>query len=247
MKRVLAEGTHRGLSEQFGPLALGNLVSKVESKQELPSKVMRWKHSAGASAEFMTRPLDKAINTSAIVRRQSSGYLVHYDFTEQRLTVRPSESAMDNVAPVWNTKPATNSFRARITLLPKLLKEILSNPFRDFTLVKQGDEVLVIEKGVDLSGKNLSGADLRRANLEKANLEGALLINTDFEEANLQGAKLKNAVLRNANLRRADMQGTTLDGSDLRGADLWGANIDPAVLSRNTLENKHSSYGGTHS
>jgi hypothetical protein len=108
-------------------------------------------------------------------------------------------------------------YRARLQLLPRFVSEVLKHPISDFTLLKRGNEVFVVEEGVDLSGKDLSGADLHRANLRKADL---------------RGTNLTNATLRGADLKEADLRDAILDNSDLREADLRGSKADTETLSR---------------
>jgi hypothetical protein len=132
----------------------------------------------------------------------------------------PSDSVLEPVT-ARKAKPTSINYKARLSLIPRFIKEVFTHPFSDFTLLRRGDEVLVVEKGGHFSGKDLSGVDLHGANLQ---------------DAVLRGTNLSDAVLTNANLRGANLEGAVLDRADLSYADLRGANVDPKALSQAVTE-----------
>lgn len=238
MARTSAVNQHYGLLEGFDPSGVkGELSPEVASWWDSASTSTGWARSATSRRRTITEPI--------AIKRPSSGYLIYYDVPERFTGRKFTPSSTESIS-VPNSKPTTDDIRIRISLMPKLIKEILSNPFRNFTLVKRGDEVFVVERDVDLSNKDLSGADLRRADLRGAVLEGTVLAGADLEGANLEGANLRDADLRHAILRKANLKGTILDGTELNGADLWGANLDPAAPSQATIEGVLSDHDRLH-
>jgi hypothetical protein len=127
-----------------------------------------------------------------------------------------TSDSLTESAPARKTKHTTINYKARLSLLPRFVKEVFTHPFSDFTLLRRGNEVFVVEKGADFSGKDLSGADLHSANLQ---------------EADLRGTNFSHAVLTNSNLRGANLEDAILDHTDLSYADLRGANVKPDTLS----------------
>lgn len=116
------------------------------------------------------------------------------------------------------SSPTEQHVRVRLRLIPQLLKELFTKPFRNTTLVKRDHRIFVIEKGANLTGVDLSGTDLRYADLRGANLEGAILDNADLENADLSGAILRGVSLKNANLVDANLDEADLDGANLQNA-----------------------------
>jgi uncharacterized protein YjbI with pentapeptide repeats len=123
-----------------------------------------------------------------------------------------------------------DSVAARVSLIPRLLLELVTHPFRDSTLVKRNGQVLVVRRGADLSGADLSDVDLSRADLRGANFQGAYLARANLQGADLGEANLSGAMLSQANLRRANLEGASLFDCDLSYADLWGARVNPKLL-----------------
>jgi uncharacterized protein YjbI with pentapeptide repeats len=129
-----------------------------------------------------------------------------------------------------------DSLAARVSLIPRLLVELVTHPFGDSTLVRRNGHVLVVRSGADLSGADLSDVDLSRTDLKETNFEGAVLTRANLQGANLAGASLRGAILREANLRQANLEGADLEGCDFSYADLWGVSVDPESLFRAELD-----------
>ena len=86
---------------------------------------------------------------------------------------------------------------------------------------------LVLEPGVDLSGRDLrrvvlAGLDLSGANLREARLDGADLRETRLQGARLDGARFTGARLSGADLSAAAAAEARFDDADLQGARLGG-------------------------
>lgn len=144
---------------------------------------------------------------------------------------RPVEHPTPKASTTQGKRAASGPLRARLSLVPVFLREVLRYPVREFTLVKLGGEVLVVERGVDLSGKDLSGVDLRRADLREADLRGTNLTRAVLQGAKLNEAKLQGAILEKTDFRDADLRGVKADPGSLRRARLDGALLDNNLLS----------------
>jgi uncharacterized protein YjbI with pentapeptide repeats len=131
---------------------------------------------------------------------------------------------------------ATDSLAVRISLVPRLLLELVTHPFSDSTLVRRNGHVFVVRSGADLSGADLGDANFSGADLRETNFKGAFLARASLQEANLAGADLTHAILREANLRGANLEGANLEGCDFSYADLWGVRVDPEAMLEANVE-----------
>jgi uncharacterized protein YjbI with pentapeptide repeats len=122
-----------------------------------------------------------------------------------------------------------SGLRARLSLVPVFLRRVLTHPSRDFTLVRRGKDIIVVERGANLSGKDLRGVELRKADLSDANLKGADLTRAVLREANLKGANLEGAILDETDFGRADLRCAEVDSAALRRAKFVGAILDEDI------------------
>ena len=102
-----------------------------------------------------------------------------------------------------------------------LVKLIQDDKIKEFNkLRKEEEDVPLLLRKLDLSGKDLIGVDLHEADLTDAKL-----INAKLSSANLKGARLRGADLSDADLRSADLYGANLSGANLTRAVLRGADL----------------------
>lgn len=167
-----------------------------------------------------TRTFGAAFLEQAVISGDKSPALEIFGGAKRR---EDAFEAASSPAAARTTKPASTNYRARLSLLPRFMKEVLAHPFSDFTLLKRGSKVFVVEEGVDLSGQDLRGVDLYRANLRRADLRGADLSEAVLKEADLRGADLRDAVLNDTDLREADLRGIQVDKQLLSQAVTDGA------------------------
>jgi uncharacterized protein YjbI with pentapeptide repeats len=122
-----------------------------------------------------------------------------------------------------------------------LLRLLEDGKIEEFNRTRKEDVPLLFRR-LDFSGKDLHGIDLHEADLTEtkfiraklpiANLKGARLIGADLSETDLKGADLYGANLSGANLTGANLRGADLKGMiDFSGANLTGANLRGADLS----------------
>jgi hypothetical protein len=155
-------------------------------------------------------------NPAIVVKHTEETTTTEYPVVLSRRRPRWSD-ATPSGASNGQAKGTASDLKARLSLVPVFLRRVFAHPSRDFTLVRRGKEVMVVERGADLSGKDLRGVELRKA---------------DLSDAILKGTDLTGAVLREANLRGANLEGAILDGTDFGRADLRGTEVDPAALRR---------------
>jgi uncharacterized protein YjbI with pentapeptide repeats len=101
-----------------------------------------------------------------------------------------------------------------------LLNLLRDGKIEEFNRKRAEEDIPLVLRGLDFSGKDLRGADLH-----EVDLSGTRLVKTKLDIANLKGAKLKLADLSQANLKSADLYGANLSGANLTGANLRGADL----------------------
>jgi len=104
-----------------------------------------------------------------------------------------------------------------------LLKLLQEEKIEEFNKIrKEGGDVPLYLRRIDLRGKKLNGVDLHEADLTETKLIGAKLTTANLNSAKLKGADLSGADLRSADLYGASLSEANLTRADLRGADLKG-------------------------
>jgi len=115
---------------------------------------------------------------------------------------------------------ATESKESKSDYLLKLLQEEKIEEFNKIR--KEGGDIPLYLRRIDLRGKKLNGVDLHEADLTETKLIGTKLTTANLNSAKLKGADISGADLRSADLYGASLSEANLTRADLRGADLKG-------------------------